>query len=135
MLSKTDQPAFQVSQTSAPRRRKIVVPLTIAFLATMLPATMSARQHLAPSLTESAPALQLDRYAVDLGDIFSEATHEVTFRIVNRGDQRLVVNEIDLGCCGAPVRKTLIISPGDAEDWIARINPAFKRGAIEQRAV
>jgi hypothetical protein len=79
------------------------------------------------------PILYVANPTVQLGVLSLGETREVAFPIVNKGNQRLVVNEIVAGCGGCDrVRRTLLIPPGAAKDFTVSIDTRFDTGAFEK---
>lgn len=85
----------------------------------------------ATSTNEKVARLHLARSAVDLGNLPSHESHTVTFRMMNRGNSRLVISQIARECCGEPVQKTMIIRPGSSIDWVASIDTGGELGNVE----
>jgi len=108
--------------------------LTFA-LAGMFLATCAALFYRSQSIPRGrpAPVLYVANPTVELGVLSPGDVREVAFPIVNKGNRRLVINEIDRGCgCGEPVRRTMLIPPGAAEDWVVSIDTRFETRAFEK---
>jgi hypothetical protein len=70
---------------------------------------------------------------VELGELAPGEARQVVYRIANRGDRRLIINEIDRGCgCGDPVRRTWLIPPAATRDVAISIDARHQSGAIEK---
>jgi hypothetical protein len=58
---------------------------------------------------------------------------KVAFRMVNKGNRRLVINEIDRLCgCSDLVRKTMLLPPGGSKDWVLSIDTSFEEQSFER---
>ncbi len=114
---------------------KLRRPITTATLAGIFLVTVTTLFYRSQSIPRGQPAaiLYVANRTVDLGVLSPGDVREVAFRIANKGNRRVVINEIDRGCeCGEPVRRTIVIPPGAAEDWVLNIDTKFKIGAFEK---
>lgn len=98
----------------------------IAAIATML-LTLPAAHSRHP-----VAVVHIDNRVIDVGAIAPGELREVVCPIVNWGDRRLVVNELDRGCsCGKRTGRTLLVPPGCSENLAVQIQAGRKTGAIE----
>lgn len=84
---------------------------------------------------ESTAVLYLPKQELDLGIVQWRGEREVTFSVLNKGQRRLVINEVDNECaCGQPVRRTVIIPPGGVENLVVNIDTRSKSVDFENLA-
>ena len=109
--------------------------ITFAILTGTFLATLTTLFYRSQSISrgQPTPVLHVANAIVELGVLSPGDLREVAFPIVNKGNRRLVINEIDRECrCGEPVRRTLVIPPGVAEDLVVSIDTRFEAGAFEK---
>jgi hypothetical protein len=88
-----------------------------------------------PSIPSGPPVavLYIANPVVELGVLSPGAVREVLCPIVNKGDVRLVINEVDRGCgCGERVRRSILIPPGVTRELVVSIDTRLETGAIEK---
>ena len=111
-------------------RRTLAFAVTAMFLATI--ATLFYRSQSIPKV-RPAPVLFVANPIVKLGELSPGDVREVVFPLVNKGNRRLVINEIDRCCgCSERVRRTIVLPPGAARDWVVSIDTRFEIGAFEK---
>ena len=101
-----------------------------------------------PSAVVDSPAISISGHAgpvgaslvlrenvCDLGRTSTQQERRVPIQIRNVGTRRLVVNAVDAGCgCGDPIRKTVIIPPGESVEVTVTLDTRFATGPVENIA-
>jgi hypothetical protein len=114
---------------------RVRFPMILACLAGLSFAVFDPIFIASQSILSGSPAavLYIDNPLVELGALSPGELREVVYSISNKGNSRLVINEVDRGCgCGDPVRRTLLIPPGATKDMVVSIDTPITTGAIEK---
>jgi hypothetical protein len=109
------------------------VKLAIACFAAALLTILSVALASVGTRTNGNASVHLPKRLADLGRVTLQEKREVRFLVMNQGNCRLVINELDGGCrCGTPIQKTVCVPPGKSAVVIASIDTRFVTGAIEK---
>ena len=86
-----------------------------------------------PAARSTGPMLVLPHNVRDLGRRTTRQEWRVPFQFQNSGTRRLVINEVDTGCgCGDPIRKTVIIPPGESAEVTVTLDARLATGPVEK---
>lgn len=84
---------------------------------------------------EASPNLYVLQPTIDLGELPDGDTRDVEFRILNRGERRLVINRLERECgCDSSNSATTIIPPNSEDRISVRLDTRDAKGLTEQIA-
>jgi hypothetical protein len=84
---------------------------------------------------EAFPDLYVVQPTIDLGELQDGDARDVEFRILNRGERRLVINRLERECgCDSPNSVTTVIPPNSEDKISVRLDTRDAKGLTEQIA-
>lgn len=115
---------------------KQLIPICLAgFLGIVLTAVAAAFLSSTNRRAGGDAIMLLPKRRLDLGAVTYREKREFRFCVVNKGNRRLVINEIDSDCgCGEPVRRAVLIPPGEVEQLTVSLDTRFATGEIQKLA-